>query len=111
MSFPVRIDRKSHRENAGKRCPAHRNFVRSHACCACGSEVAIEVAHVRSGTGGGMGVKPSDRWCISLCRDCHQRQHGVGEETFEFHHQIDMKALAAEFVRRSPHRVKLEQMQ
>lgn len=112
MTFPARIDRKSHRENEGKRCPAHRNFVRSHECSVpgCGGR-PIEVAHVRTGTGGGMGVKPSDRWCISLCRDCHGQQHQLGERSFEQAARIDMKALAAEFVKRSPHRAKLEAMQ
>lgn len=111
MNFPARIDRKSHRENAGKRSPAHRNFVRSHGCCVPGCQVKpIEVAHVRTGTGGGMGVKPSDRWCISLCRDHHGEQHRVGEGPFEKGHSIDMKALAVEFVKRSPKRALLELM-
>jgi hypothetical protein len=106
MTFPARIDRKSHKQDSGKRSPAHRAWVRGHACCACGSEVAIECAHVRDGTGGGMSMKPSDRWCISLCRDCHQKQHKSGEGSLG----IDMKALAVEFVKRSPHRTKLEAM-
>jgi hypothetical protein len=63
---------------------------------------------VRRGTDGGMGIKPSDKWCISLCRDCHSQQHRQGEETFEKTHGIDMKALAQEFFRQSPHRHKLD---
>ena len=55
-----------------------------------------------------MGHKPSDRWTISLCRDCHSRQHQIGEQSFEAEHKINLKALAAEFFARSPHRFKLE---
>lgn len=67
----------------------------------------IEVAHVRSGTGGGIGMKPSDRWCISLCRDHHAEQHRLGEGSFERAHRIDIKKLAGQFVARSPHKSKL----
>lgn len=105
--LPPRISRKSTKAEAGKRSPAHRAWVRGHACCACGSTTAIECAHVRVGTGGGTGFKPSDRWCISLCRDCHAEQHRLGETYFSATHNINMKALAMEFYRLSPHRSKL----
>lgn len=109
--LPKRIDRKSHRENVGKRSPGHRNFVRSHECCVPGCEARpIEVAHVRTGTGGGMGVKPSDRWAISLCRDHHGEQHRIGEGTFSVTHGINMKALAEAFAKASPHWPKLKEM-
>lgn len=108
MNFPQRIKRDSGKKDVGKRSPAHRAFVRSHACCACGSLTAIECAHVRVGTDGGTGIKPSDRWCLSLCKDCHSRQHQIGEPAFEKEAGIKMKDLAAEFFKRSPHRHKLE---
>jgi len=60
------------------------------------------------GTDGGTGIKPSDRWCISLCRECHAEQHRIGEAVFEIKHGIDMKALAQAFFKASPHRGKLE---
>lgn len=102
---------KSGRENAGKRSPGHCNFVRSHMCSVPGcDEVPIEVAHVRTGTGGGMAVKPSDRWTISLCRSHHTRQHSLGEASFERETGINMKALAEEFARKSPHWPKLREM-
>ena len=106
--LPARIPRKSDKADRGKRSPAHRAWVRGHACCACGSQVAIECAHVRTGTDGGTGMKPSDRWCISLCKDCHHNQHEMGEGPFEVFYGIDMKALAREFTARSPHRHKME---
>jgi hypothetical protein len=107
--LPARISRKSDKAEKPRRSPAHRAWVRGHACSACGSQSGIECAHVRTGTDGGVGIKPSDRWCISLCKECHVRQHRIGERTFEVAWGIDMKALAEEFYRASPHRRKLEQ--
>jgi hypothetical protein len=108
MTFlPPRISRKSDKADKGRRCPAHRKWVRGHACSACGTETAIECAHVRIGTDGGTGIKPSDKWCISLCKDCHARQHQIGEAAFEAETHINMKALAEMFFRISPHRGKL----
>lgn len=108
--LPRRIPKNSGRADKAKRSPAHRSFVRSHACCACGSMTAIECAHVRIGTDGGTGIKPSDCWTISLCRDCHARQHQIGETAFEREKNINMKALAQAFVRASPKRKMLEEM-
>lgn len=106
--LPARLPAKSDKAERGRRCPAHRKWARGFSCCACGSQTAIECAHVRTGTDGGTGIKPSDRWCISLCADCHRQQHAMGEASFEQAYGINMKALAVEFVRRSPHRSKLE---
>ena len=106
--LPQRIKRESGKKDAGKRSPAHRAWVRGHACCACGSVSAIECAHVREGTDGGIGMKPSDRWTVSLCSECHRKQHQLGEGTFSRLHKINLKALAEEFFRKSPHRSKLD---
>lgn len=106
--LPARIRHKSDKAELGRRSPAHRAWVRGFACCACGTATAIECAHVRNGTDGGTGMKPSDRWCISLCSACHRQQHAMGEPMFEQAHGINMKALAEEFTRKSPHRSKLE---
>jgi hypothetical protein len=106
--LPPRIKHKSDKADKGKRSPAHRAWVRGHACSACGSMTAIECAHVRIGTDGGTGIKPSDRWCISLCKECHARQHQIGEAAFEKERGINMKLLAQMFLAKSPHRHKLE---
>jgi hypothetical protein len=37
---------------------------------------------VRLGSDGGAGIKPSDRYSVSLCTDCHALQHQFGELTF-----------------------------
>lgn len=107
MTLPARKPAVSRKADERRRCPGHRKWVRGHACAVCGTFTAIECAHVRTGTDGGTGVKPSDQWCISLCRDHHAEQHQVGERAFEQRHGINMKELAAEFARKSPHRSKL----
>ena len=53
-----------------------------------------EVAHhVRLGTGGGMGMKPEDRWCVPLCTPCHEEVHR-GARTFERKIGRSLKSLA-----------------
>lgn len=79
--LPKRIPKRAKRETRWK-SPSHRDFVRSHACSMCGCQEAIEVAHVRIGSGAGMSQKPDDWRTASLCKDCHQSQHTVGERTF-----------------------------
>lgn len=81
MTLPPRIPKKPKHESRW-RSQAHCNFVRSHACSVCFSTAAIEVAHVRMGSGAGIGQKPDDWRTVSLCHDCHSRQHQVGEPTF-----------------------------
>jgi hypothetical protein len=70
----------------------------------------IECAHVRTGTDGGAGLKPSDKWSVSLCTFHHREQHRIGEKAFEVRYSIDLRALAKEFARRSPQWLKLARM-
>lgn len=42
----------------------------------------IEAAHVRLGSGAGLGQKPDDFRATPLCKQCHETQHRLGEETF-----------------------------
>ena len=37
---------------------------------------------MRTGTDGGVAIKPPDRYAVPLCADCHAKQHRVGELTF-----------------------------
>lgn len=105
MPLPARRKRESAETGRDKRArsPAHLSFVRGHECCVpnCTGR-PIEVAHIRVGTDGGMGMKPSDNWTISLCASHHAEQHRIGEPEFERTHGIAMKALAAEFASASP---------
>jgi hypothetical protein len=106
MTLPRKLVSESTREKRF-RCPSHLKWVRQHACCVPGCDRRpIEAAHVRTGTGGGVGMKPGDDWVISLCSDHHREQHQIGERAFEARRGIDMKALAVEFFAKSPHRMK-----
>ncbi len=102
--LPKRITRER-RISELRSFPAHRAWVRRHHCSVpkC-TQIPVECAHVRSGTDGGQGLKPSDRWTLSLCRVHHGEQHRIGEQAFQQLHQIDLLAIAEEFARRSPHR-------
>lgn len=60
----------------------HLTFVRQLPCVACGKAAPSETAHVRSGSDGGTGIKPSDRYSLSLCTSCHALQHEFGELRF-----------------------------
>ena len=99
MALPPRIPKPAKRASRW-RSQAHCNFVRSHACATCYSTAAIEVAHVRLGSGAGIGQKPDDFRTISLCRECHAEQHRVGERTFW--QGKDVEALVEAFCKASP---------
>ena len=110
LVFP-RLKPKQPRERAKRTCAGHRAWVRRHDCSVRGCKrLSIECAHVRSGTGGGVGLKPSDRWAISLCEFHHREQHRIGERAFQAKHSLDLCALAQEFAQRSPYRLKLVQL-
>ncbi len=105
MANPPRIARtvpRGKRQPNPKRRAQHLAFVRQLPCVACGYRAPSEAAHVRTGTDGGTGTKPSDRYAVPLCASrttilgeryfiegCHARQHRVGELTFWAVLQID----------------------
>lgn len=91
---------KAPKRSSRWRSMSHCNFVRGHACSVCDSTSGIEVAHVRLGSGAGMGQRPDDWRTVSLCRDCHATQHRVGERTFW--HGIDVEKLIEAFCKASP---------
>lgn len=108
-ALPPRIPKPAKRASRW-RSVAHCNFVRGFRCCVpdC-DDRPIEVAHVRVGSGAGIGQKPDDWNVISLCQFHHGEQHRVGEGTFAVRHGIDLKALAAAFAKASPKRRDIEQ--
>jgi hypothetical protein len=61
---------------------SHLGFVSTLPCLACGRRGPCETAHVRLGTDGAAGRKPSDRYTVPLCAVCHDIQHAFGEATF-----------------------------
>jgi hypothetical protein len=89
MSAPPRISRESpqHTRKPNLRVRrAHRKFINSLPCVACGAPAPSECAHVRAGTDAGMKQTPSDRYSLPLCSRCHRTgkkaQHEVGELRF-----------------------------
>lgn len=96
------------------RCGAHLRFIRSLECSIVGrlahlctmnerGQAVIEAAHVRTGTDGGVSMKPSDCWTIPLCSAAHQEQHRIGEEAFQKRYApLDMKDLARRLWDSSP---------
>lgn len=102
---------KSPKRSTRWRSQAHCNHVRSHACVNCSSMAGIQVAHVRIGSGAGMGQKPDDWRTVSLCRECHDTQHRNGEATFWEAYKatrgIDVETLIDEFVNSSPRRMEI----
>jgi len=66
----------------------HLDFIRSLPCVCCGNNIQTEAAHLRTEsrmygkdfTGGGR--KPSDKWALPLCSNCHSEQHRGNEIAF-----------------------------
>ena len=104
--LPPRIPKKAKRASRW-RSQAHASFVRSHACCVCRDTAGIELAHVRNGSGAGVGQKPDDWRTVSLCRDCHAEQHRIGERTFWEDRNVE--GLIAAFIKASPKRREIEE--
>lgn len=115
MTLPQRKPKAAKRASRWK-SQAHRDWVRGFACAFCGSKTNTEVAHVRIGSGAGMGQKPDDWRSVPLCagpnsdingeRGCHDRQHIIGERTFwqdyEACHGQTVEHLIADLSKASP---------
>lgn len=102
------------------RSPAHRKWVRGFACACADARhpdqavpchPLIECAHVRTGTDGGTGIKPSDSWTVPLCKAHHAEQHAIGEPAFERKYGVNLKRIAEDLARQSPHLRKLAREQ
>lgn len=61
-----------------------------HVC-----EGRIEAAHVRTGTDGAMGIKPSDCYALPLCEKAHRLQHQIGEAAFERMFGVSLRNIAS----------------
>jgi len=79
--IPRTVGRRKPKPDLRRRA-RHLAFVRELPCVVCGKAAPSEAAHVRSGSDAGTGVKPSDRYSVSLCAACHTLQHQFGELTF-----------------------------
>lgn len=63
------------------RSKSHLEFIRSMPCVKCANP-ASQAAHLRIGSDGGTGLKPSDSYTLPLCAECHSTQHRTGERSF-----------------------------
>ena len=95
------------REPSDRLCQGHLRWIRQHFCAVrevngheC--EGRIEAHHVRLGTDGGVGMKPSDHWTVPLCGTAHRSLHDKGQVSFEKLHDIDLKEIAEGLASRSP---------
>jgi hypothetical protein len=97
--------RPRERRQNQNRNPEHLAWIRSLQCAirGCSCRDGSQAAHVRVGTGGGMGLKPPDRYTVPLCHEHHREQHQVGHRAFDEKHGIDLRALAEELAALSPH--------
>jgi len=97
-------------------CLPHRKWVvREFGCAGCGAfgtdDEPLQAAHLRLQTGGGMSLKPSDRWVLPLCAKCHTgEQHQKGERTFWDRRDLNPKSICEALARQSPHWPKLREM-
>jgi hypothetical protein len=91
--IPRAIARQKSKPNLRRRVQ-HLAFVRQLSCVACGKAAPSEAAHVRTGTDGGIGVKPADRYAVPLCTACHAKQHRIGELSFWSALRIDPLSVA-----------------
>jgi hypothetical protein len=95
-------------------------FLRTQRCCACSAPPPVEAAHLRGACPArgkretGAGEKPSDRWAVPLCADCHRNGtyalHRFSEAWFFDNAGIDPFAVAiklhAEFLASGVSRLK-----
>lgn len=57
-------------------------YLRGQACLWCGCNQNVDAHHMRINGAAGIGIKPTDANCVSLCRKCHIRFHTKGIESF-----------------------------
>ena len=102
------VKRKQRREGDS---PKHRAWIRQAQCLALHYSVGphcrgrVQAAHIRTGTDGGMGKKPHDKWCVPLCALHHGEQHQVGETRFWKKYDLGIesaRATALAFAKWSP---------
>lgn len=98
----------------GQRQPRERDdaflaLLRQLPCLRC-NQVPSEAAHIRLTAPGkpitGKGMKPSDRYAVPLCSECHtispDSQHRIGEKKFWARLRIDPLQVAAELYAAAP---------
>jgi hypothetical protein len=56
------------------------NWLKSQPCVVC-NRVPCDPAHQPS-PWNGVGMKSPDTYCLPLCRECHEKEHRTGHDTF-----------------------------
>lgn len=64
-------------------------WLRQRPCCVSRQTEGVVAHHVRLGTGGGVGLKPSDYYCVPLTQSLHQSLHQGGERSFWMKFNLD----------------------
>lgn len=105
---PRRKDKHEPRE----RDEEHLELVRLCSCVGCGRRPAGEAMHIRLTRFGkpitGMGLKPSDRYTLPGCHECHMTSHREGEVTYYEQLGIDPLKTADDLYAASPDGDKME---
>ncbi len=63
-----------------ERSPLHLRYVRSMNCMVCRAAPPSDPHHVKFAEPRGMSMKVSDRYCVPLCRICHDQVELAGDE-------------------------------
>ena len=100
-------------EETRVRCRGHLRWVRGFLCLIAGKGFHVcfgkpEAHHVRRGTDGALGIKPSDSFTVPVCSTAHREIHDKGEEWFGKEYGINLLGEANKLWRMSPHRFKWE---
>ena len=94
MRNPARSPPHRKKPRPQLRASDHLAFIRMLGCLV-HNTIPSQAAHIRKGTNGAGGVKPSDYYAIPLCVYCHAEQH-TGEVTWWRNLGIDPIKLAAD---------------
>lgn len=87
-ALPIRPVDPVRKPDAWFRSDKHLASIRTMSCaCGCGGLAAndnnpVEAAHVRTGTDGAAGTKPSDFYVLPLTLRCHKIQLSMSERAF-----------------------------
>lgn len=68
-------------KNRAHRDRKYLDSLRGEPCLLCGATPS-DPAHIRYGSGAGVGMKPADWYAVPLCHAHHSEQHRIGEVTF-----------------------------
>lgn len=84
------------------RDPEYLIWIRTLPCCVPGCRNPSEAHHLRSASNSGVGLKPDDRFAISLCHHHHMEAHTIGQKTFEARYAINLTEIARSLAVRPP---------